>query len=73
MYANLVDHIDNLPTDAKPKVINYNDACHLVRFANDQYRKKGNQSDTFKYMTEVPIVADKFYFQNHIDSWCQEN
>ena len=72
VYANLVDHLDNLPDNEKPKVINYDDACHLVKFAKNHF-KKGNQNDTTKYLTEVPIVVDKFHFMNHVDKWCQEH
>ena len=73
VYANLVDHIGNLPDSEKPKVINYDDACHLVKYANNQYRKKGNQNDATKNMTEIPIVVDKFHFKIHVDSWSHEN
>ena len=72
VYANVVDYIGNLSEDEKPKVINYDDACHLVKYARNHYRKKKQNSDT-KYMTEVSIVVDKFHFSNHVDKWCQEH
>ena len=73
VYANIVDYVAKLPDNEKPKVINYDDACHLVRFANNHFKKKNAQNENTKFMTEVPIVVDKFHFKNHVDKWCQEH
>ena len=73
VYASVVDYIANLPEEQRPKVINYDDACHLVKFAKNHYKKSSMQNENTKFMTEVPIVVDKFHFRNHIDKWCQEN
>ena len=73
VYASGLDYVSNLPEADKPKVINYDDACHLVKFARNHYKKKNLQNEHTKFMAEVPIVVDKFHFRNHVDKWCHEN
>ena len=49
----------------------YDDACHLLRYA--QNPKRLNLTDTSKRIGGTTIVVDKFHFRNHVDEWCKKH
>ena len=40
VHGSLVEYVKNLSDDEKPKVINYDDACHLQRFPKNNFYKR---------------------------------
>ena len=57
--------------DNFPKLLAYDDACHLKRFVNNPVRS--NKSDSAKLLAEIRMVVDKMHFANHVDKWCRRN
>lgn len=54
--------------DSFPKLLAYDDACHLKRFMN-----KRMDTPIGKLLGSLTVVVDKFHFKNHVDKWCRAN
>jgi hypothetical protein len=53
----------------KPKVLVYDDACHLLKFL----RNRPNSLLCRTLLRGMAIVCDRFHFPNHKDPWCKAN
>ena len=51
-----------------PKLLAYDDACHLKRFVNSRQKTLAG-----KFLASIIMVVDKMHFKNHIDKWCRQN
>lgn len=51
------------------ETICYDDACHLLRYAQNPKRKM--LTSTTERLSKMEIVVDRFHFKNHVDSWCK--
>ncbi|CAB3984460.1 Hypothetical predicted protein [Paramuricea clavata] len=67
-YLHEIMQEDNMST---VRTICYDDACHLLRYA--QNPKRLNLTDTSKRIGGTTIVVDKFHFRNHVDEWCKKH
>ena len=68
-------YVDNIP---KPRVIVYDDACHLKKFLINRLKRTW----FVPWLLTIPpalggghvdIVCDKFHFPNHKSLWCKKN
>jgi hypothetical protein len=51
-----------------PKLLAYDDACHLKRFVNSRQKTISG-----KFIASLKMVVDKMHFKNHVDKWCRQN
>ena len=51
-----------------PKLLAYDDACHLKRFVNNR-----QSTVAAKFLASIIMVVDKMHFKNHVDKWCKQN
>ena len=66
---------DRLPV---PRVICYDDACHLLLFLKNRYERAeefGYSKFAYwlLYLKSVKICCDRFHFKNHVGIWCKQN
>jgi hypothetical protein len=54
-----------------PKLLAYDDACHLKKFIVNPVRS--GKSVYAKFLSNLIIVVDKMHFANHVDKWCRRN
>ena len=67
VYNVVLEYLASIPHSIT--TILYDDACHLVRYANNESKR----NDECRKMGEIEMYVDKFHFRNHIDPWCVEN
>jgi hypothetical protein len=67
VYSICLEYLSNVTHNIK--IILYDDACHLVRYAKNQK----DLNEQTKAMSNIQMYVDKFHFKNHIDPWCIEN
>ncbi|CAF1466865.1 unnamed protein product, partial [Didymodactylos carnosus] len=54
-----------------PDLIFYDDACHLVKFICNHYRKEINETAAMTLLWNKRFLIDKFHYHNHVDPWCR--
>ena len=54
-----------------PKLLAYDDACHLQKFVCNPVRC--DKTSVAKFIAALIIVVDKMHFCNHVDKWCRRN
>ena len=59
-------HVDGI---VKPKVLCYDDACHLKKFLLN----RPNSPLCRALLRGMEIVCDRFHFPNHRSAWCKAN
>lgn len=69
--AQILQYIRASTFDLFLGTICYDDACHLLRYAQNKKRK--DATDISKRISQMNIVVDKFHYRNHVDKWCQSN
>ena len=61
----------------RPKVLAYDDACHLAKFFLNRIGKSAFVDWLFAPDPEtghiLRVVCDRFHFPNHTDKWCIKN
>ncbi|CAF1117295.1 unnamed protein product [Didymodactylos carnosus] len=57
-----------LEEDQRPEK---DDACHLVKFICNHYRKEINETAAMNLLWNKRFLIDKFHYHNHIDLWCR--
>lgn len=57
-----------------PKVLGYDDACHLHKFIHLPRRAAKYASNTlWQQLSGIKFFIDRFHMRNHVDKWCIKN
>lgn len=68
-YCGCINLQGNIVYFRRFETICYDDACHLLRYA--QNPKRRTLTNTSERISNMEIVVDKFHFKNHVDSLCK--
>ena len=71
VHGILTEYLATVSEKEKLEYIIYDDACHLVKYSQNE--KVSERSKTTKFLSERKFVIDRFHFRNHIDPYCHEN
>jgi len=57
-----------------PKVLGYDDTCHLHKFIHLPRRAAKYASNTlWQQLSGIRFFIDRFHMRNHVDKWCIKN